>query len=72
MCIFVICAFVFRALFGYDEQTNDLKVIETGGQLSTHVNLAGNRKTVYACVWIIAERSEASNPGRTTERGVVL
>ena len=39
-------------LFDYDKQTNDVKVIETGGQLFTHVNVAGNRvdrKTVYAC-----------------------
>ena len=52
-CVFfVICTFVFRVLFDYDKQTNDVKVIETGGQLFTHVNVAGNRvdrKTVYAC-----------------------
>ncbi|XP_062507593.1 drebrin-like protein B isoform X2 [Corticium candelabrum] len=30
MCFFVIFAFVFRALFGCDKQTNDLNVIETG------------------------------------------
>ena len=43
MCFFVIFAFVFRALFGCDKQTNDLNVIETGGQLFMHVKFAGNR-----------------------------
>ena len=39
---FVIFVFVFRVLFGCDKQTNDLNVIETGGQLFMHVKFAGN------------------------------